>query len=130
MALSRACQSRKLCGSRVRAQLPVPAVDGFQAELINGVGRFRNWPLAESAEWLVDRDSGERATSRSQAASCVTRTSSGQQECKRALLRSCLRPILPAYWYVTRTATPSSENVRAVEEATLVIRTLKALLTS
>ncbi len=32
------------------------------------------------------------------------------------------------HWYVTLTATPSSENVRAVDEATLLMRTLKALL--
>ena len=33
-----------------------------------------------------------------------------------------------SYWYVTRIATPSSENVRVVDEATLAMRTLKALL--
>ena len=34
------------------------------------------------------------------------------------------------HWYVTLTATPSSENVRAVDDATLVMRTLKFVLLS
>lgn len=109
--------------ARVFSPFP-PGVDGISPGRATieqlSVWRFTQWPGSVPL--------GERVRRSRQVSQFPRISRSGMKIGRLFPRRSRSARRVPLHWYVTRIATPSSENVRAVDEATLAMRTLKALL--